>query len=158
MNLTFWNWFLVGFLALVGLVATIGIGVSYFNDYDTSYTGTQTSYGYHHKCRILGFLVSGAISLIVVFGTIFLFNWYHTSFASGIRSYKDFKSDISNGLYREITITNEDGKTIYNYTGKCDIQEQDTIDERKLKFENQEGKRVIIYFGITDTVKIIEKK
>lgn len=157
MSLTIGNWILVGILIIIGIIVTGCIGSWYYNDYEFE-SGLGNHNKIYHKHRLLGFIVTGIISLIIVVGTIFVFHWYHTSFASGIRSYKDFKSNINNGIYREITITNEDGKVIYDYTGKCDVEEQEEVDERKLKFENEQGKRVIIYYGITDTVKIIEKK
>lgn len=155
MALTIGNWILVGILTIIGILVTLVIGSWYYEDSKYDFDKRIEVY---HKNRLLGFIVTGIISLIIVAGTIGCFHWYHTSFASGIRSYKDFKSNINNGIYREITITNENGKVIYDYTGKCDIQEQEQVDERKLKFEDEKGKRVIIYYGITDTVKIIEKE
>ena len=147
MSLTLGNWIFIGILGLIGIVLTIIFGWCIYDDnYDD---------GIWNKFK--GYIIGLIITFIVVFGSLFILNWYNTSTASGKRNFKDFKSEINDGIYREITITNDDGKVIYDYTGKCDIQEQDEVDERKLKFENEQGKRVIIYYGITDTVKIIEK-
>ncbi len=156
MSLTIGNWVFVCFIGLVCL-----IGVTLFccwwdeeqtiTDYTTGKETTNVK-----KLRI-GCFVAIFLGVAITLGIMFGINWYNTSTANGIRHYKDFKSNMNNGIYREITITNDDGKVIYDYTGKCDIQEQEEVDERKLKFENEQGKRVIIYYGITDTVKIIEK-
>lgn len=101
-------------------------------------------------------LVISLVTLIVV-GVIFGgFYWYFHHTASGQRDLKDFQSNINNGLEREITITAEDGRIIYHYEGKCDIEKAHE-DNHYIKFETEEGKRQIIYYGVQDTVLILEK-
>lgn len=143
MSLTLGNWIFIGVVAIFLILGIIALGVNS---------------EYH---PVINTIIGSVISLVILIGLAIGLNWYNTSTASGKRSYKDFKSEINDGIYREITITNDDGKVIYDYTGKCDIEEQEnndgSADLRKLKFENEQGKRVIIYYGITDTVKIIEK-
>lgn len=95
------------------------------------------------------------VDLIVCIVMILGFSWYNTSTASGIRSYKDWNSELSNGIEREITITAEDGREIFHYEGKVDIESNH--EDNYIKFESEEGKRYIIYYGIQDTIKIIEK-
>lgn len=68
---------------------------------------------------------------------------------------KDFRSNLSNGIEREITITTEDGREVFRYQGKIDVESDHT--DNYIKFESEDGKRYIIYYGIQDTVKIIEK-
>lgn len=138
MSLTLGNWVFLGILAIVLIVIVVVVGCC------------------SEDFPVRNIIITSVISLIILIGLAIGLNWYNTSTASGKRSYKDFKSEINDGIYREITITNDDGKVIYDYTGKCDIEEQ-SGKGRKLKFENEQGKRVIIYYGITDTVKIIEK-
>lgn len=87
-------------------------------------------------------------------GAIFGINWYNSSTASGIRAYKDYQSNISNGIEREITITAEDGREIFHYKGKVDVESDHT--DNYIKFESEEGKRYLIYYGITDTIVIKE--
>lgn len=97
--------------------------------------------------------------LIVLIFTIFLgtfLSWYNTHTASGIRAYKDFQSELSNGIDREITITAEDGREIFHYEGKVDIESNH--EDNYIKFEGEDGCRYMIYYGIQDTIKIIEKK
>lgn len=83
------------------------------------------------------------------------FHWYNTSTASGIRSLKDFKSNLANGIEREITITAEDGRQIFHYEGKVDVESDHT--DNYIKFESEQGKRYLIYYGVQDTISIIEK-
>ena len=103
--------------------------------------------------------IAGIVSIVVSIGlTIALgfgLNWYNTSTASGIRNFKDYQSNLSNGIDREITITAEDGREIFHYEGKVDIESNHT--DNYIKFESEEGKRYIIYYVIQDTITIIEK-
>ena len=103
-------------------------------------------------------IISGIVLVIVSIIMIFGCNWYHTSFASGMRSYKDFQSDINQGLNREIIITAEDGREIFHYEGKIDIETDHRSADRYILFESEEGQRYIIYYGVQDTVLIIEKE
>lgn len=138
MSLTLWNWLFIGFVLCCGIVITWLIWCS--ND------------GFS-----VGVVVNAVITIVLVVGMIFFFNWYNTSTASGMRSYKDFQSELSNGIYRELVITAEDGREIFRYEGKFDIERHENGDDRYLRFESQEGKRYTISYGIQDTVIIIEK-
>lgn len=97
---------------------------------------------------------SSIISIAIFISAIFGINWYNTSTASGIRAYKDYQSNIDNGIEREITITAEDGREIFHYKGKVDVESDHT--DNYIKFESEEGKRYMIYYGITDTIIIKE--
>lgn len=99
-----------------------------------------------------------AITIICIISFVLVcygFHWYNTSTASGIRSLKDFKSNLSNGIEREITITAEDGRQIFHYEGKVDVESNHV--DNYIKFESEEGKRHLIYYGVQDTISIIEK-
>lgn len=100
-------------------------------------------------------IVTGLVSVIVIIGLVFGLNWYNTSTASGIRKVKDYQSELSNGLDREIIITSEDGREIFYYEGKVDVETDHQ--DNYIKFETEDGKRYIIYYGIQDTVIILEK-
>ena len=130
---TLWQWIILGALFLIGVC--IGILVAY--EYKAA--GIVTIIG--------TFVLVGALA--------FLMNWYNTSTASGIRGMKDFKSELTNGIAREITITAEDGREIFHYQGKVDVESDHT--DNYIKFESEEGKRYLIYYGIQDTITIIEK-
>lgn len=131
---TIGNYVFLGFLALTLIFISIGIGVST----DSIALGIS----------------SGVISIAIFIGAIFGINWYNSSTASGIRAYKDYQSNMSNGIEREITITAEDGREIFHYKGKVDVESDHT--DNYIKFESEEGKRYLIYYGITDTIIIKE--
>ena len=97
------------------------------------------------------------LSVVFIFCVLLglFLGWYNTHTASGIRAYKDFQSEMSNGIEREITITAEDGREIFHYEGKVDIESNH--EDNYIKFESEEGKRYIIYYGIQATIQIIEK-
>lgn len=129
------QWVVLVFLLLIGLI----ISVVLFADKDT---------------RIAGLAIVFSTIIVTILLAIFL-HWYNTSTASGIRGMKDFRSNLSNGIEREITITTEDGREVFRYQGKIDVESDHT--DNYIKFESEDGKRYIIYYGIQDTVKIIEK-
>lgn len=129
------QWVILVFLLLIG----IGISIVFLIDKDT---------------RIAGLAIVFSTIIVTILLAIFL-NWYNTSTASGIRGMKDFRSNLSNGIEREITITTEDGREVFHYQGKIDVESDHT--DNYIKFESEDGKRYIIYYGIQDTVKIIEK-
>lgn len=131
---TIGNYVFLGFLALTLIVISIGIGVST----DSIALGIS----------------SGIISIAIFIAAFCGISWYNTSTASGIRAYKDYQSNMNNGIEREITITAEDGREIFHYKGKIDVESDHT--DNYIKFESEEGKRYLIYYGITDTIVIKE--
>lgn len=126
----------IGAVALLVIIAVIGVfaSVMFFMD--------------DPKLGIIAIL----ICLLVWFGAFFGLKWYYGSTASGARALKDQQSNLNQGLNRQITITAEDGREIYHYKGKCDIETQD----RYILFEGEDGLRRTIYWGITDTIIIEE--
>ena len=99
--------------------------------------------------------------LVVVLTTVLLsifigcygFWWCHNT-AADARVLKDQQSNLSNDLNREIIVTAEDGREIFYYKGKCDIETDH--DDNYILFEGEDGLRRMIYYGITDTVLIME--
>lgn len=136
MALTIGNWILIAILVIIGLVS---IG-----------------YGLYQQDGIAPYVVGGIVIVLAVV-CLFVLNWYHKNTASGIRSYKDFTSEMENGIEREVTITAEDGRVIFHYEGKIDIGSANVKDANYICFETQEGKRYLIYYGIQDTLLIVEK-
>ncbi len=130
---TLGQWIILGILFLIG----ISIGILVVCEYKAAGIAT-----------IIG-------TVVIVGALAFGMNWYNTSTASGIRGMKDFKSELTNGIEREITITAEDGREIFHYQGKVDVESDHT--DNYIKFESEEGKRYLIYYGIQDTITIIEK-
>ena len=131
---TIGNYVFLGFLAFALIAISIMIGVGF----------ESIAFG----------IDSGIVSIAIFIGAIFGINWYNTSTASGIRAYKDYQSNMNNGIEREITITAEDGREIFHYKGKVDVESDH--EDNYIKFESEEGKRYLIYYGITDTIVIKE--
>jgi len=123
----------------IALGIIVVIGITFFDPDDLK------------KSIIIGL----SIVLVIMILTGVGISWYNTNMASGIRAYKDFKSEISNGLDREIIITSEDGREIFHYEGKVDIESNH--EDNYIKFEGEDGRRYMIYYGIQDTIQIIEK-
>ena len=101
--------------------------------------------------RGLGILL-GAVVLSILIGCFGF--WWCNNTADGARALKDQRSNFNNGLNREITVLAADGREIFHYKGRCDI-ESDHADNYIL-FEDEDGLRRMIYYGITDTVLIME--
>ena len=96
------------------------------------------------------------LALVVALAFAFGVSWYHNNTAEGARTMKDYRSNLDNGLNRKITITAEDGRLIYQYEGKCDIETSHANSENYILFEGEDGLRRIIYYGVLDTVLIEE--
>ena len=107
------------------------------------------------KSNAKAILIPLVVALIITLINAISIGWYNTSTASGIRAVKDWKSEVNNGINREILITAEDGREIFHYEGKVDIESNH--EDNYIKFESEDGKRYIIYYGIQDTIQIIEK-
>ena len=132
--MTIGMWVVAIILAIVGVFWGIVHGIS-------SYEGWG------------GAIVIWVITLVIVCGIIGVGHWYCANTAGGARALKDQKSELHNGLMREITITAEDGREIFHYKGKCDIE---TDKDNYILFEDENGLRQIIYWGVTDTIIISE--
>ncbi|MBO5970022.1 MAG: hypothetical protein J6S14_16150 [Clostridia bacterium] len=129
---------LIGQWILVGLITII--------------SGAFIAWLFYEGDKRWGFVAS-AVTLILLAALVVFFHWYNTSTASGIRAVKDQQTELNNGLDREIVITAEDGREIYRYEGRCDLEMHDNY----LLFEDEANNRVIIYKGVQDTLLILEK-
>ena len=72
---------------------------------------------------------------------------------AGKRALKDQKSNFGDGIERTIKVVDISGDVIQEYSGKFDVE---TDNDRYILFDDQDGKRHIIYFG-TSTIIIDEK-
>ena len=99
------------------------------------------------KCAVSVLVTVLVVTLIIISGF-----WVCNNTARGVRAMKDQQSNFNNGLMREITITAEDGREIFHYVGKCDIETNGNY----ILFENENGLRQMIYWGITDTIIVNE--
>lgn len=130
MTIGFWVTAII--VAVVGVVLGIMVGIS---DYEWG--------------KAFGIIVAGFVIAGLILGGGY---WYCNNTAGGARAMKDQQSELHNGLNREITITAEDGRQIFYYKGKCDIETNGNY----ILFEDEEGLRQMIYWGIQDTIIISE--
>lgn len=98
-----------------------------------------------------GIILGTALICIIIACSGF---WWCNNTADGARALKDQHSNFSNGLNREITVIASDGREIFYYKGRCDIETDHG--DNYLLFEGEDGLRRMIYYGITDTVLIME--
>ena len=129
----------IGWWITLGIVLIGGIALGAYLLYDGTLSGGIGT-------------IFGAVVLSILIG--FFGFWWCNNTADGARALKDQRSNFNNGLNREITVLAADGREIFHYKGRCDI-ESDHADNYIL-FEDEDGLRRMIYYGITDTVLIME--
>ena len=125
-------WITAIIIGILGIINSIAIGIADYN------------WG---GC-IVGILVTVLLVGIIIGGG----HWYCNNTAGGARALKDQESNLNNGLMREITITAEDGREIFHYIGRCDIETNGSY----ILFEDEDGLRQMIYWGVQDTIIISE--
>lgn len=140
MTLTIGEWILIGSIFLIGAA---------FAAWDF--------FDYKFATKAFG-ITATAITLAICLTLMFGLSWWHKNTASGERSIKDYHSDLDYGLEREVVITAEDGREIFRYSGKIDVETAHSGNANYILFESEDGRRYIIYYGVTDTVMIIEKE
>ena len=91
-------------------------------------------------------------SLAVIFITFGAMLFYYNTTASGKRAFKSQKSELENGIERVVTVYDMEGDVIKVYDGKFDI----TYDNDRILFDDEQGKRHVIYYP-TGTVTVDEK-
>ena len=94
------------------------------------------------KKEILKLFVTVGSAIFVVCLIILIFTMLFPS--STKRSIKSMVSDYTGGLNRTITLYDYNGNEIKSWTGKFDVDDN----ESRVFFDDEEGKRVIIYNGI----------
>lgn len=130
MALTISNIIFIVFVAFVGIVMAISLYIHL--DYNKA---------------IAAAIVTAMICVALVFGL----NWYHTSTGAGARAYKDFQSNISNGVERTMKVIADDGYVIYERSGKFDIEVHDDY----IVFD-ENNQRTILYRSYTSSLVIEE--
>lgn len=131
-------WIAAGVIGVIGIGATIAVGYYAWENGDSVFL----------RC-----LVAILITAVLIGGTVGVGLWYCNCTADGARAMKDQESNLNNGLMREIIITAEDGREIFYYKGKCDIE---TDKSDYILFEDENGYRHIIYKGALDTIIVNE--
>lgn len=68
--------------------------------------------------------------------------------ASWDRLKKSWSSELGNGLEREVVITDQTGKVVYEDSGKFDVE----VNDYRVKYIDEKGKLHIIYLGASTAV------
>lgn len=97
-------------------------------------------------------IIAEIIIMVVIIGGC---GAYRLNTESGKRGLKSWKSETSGGLNRTVTVYDIKGKEIAKYTGRFDVEEDMLEGVIKVKFDDDKGKRHIIY-AQTGTVLIDE--
>ena len=101
--------------------------------------------------RITSKIFAAVVAAITIVGLWLGSNYYYTSTATGLRKSRDYKSNISLGVDRTVSVMEDDGNVIYTYSGKIDIE---TDNDNYILFDDEEGKRHIIYKGATQMILV----
>lgn len=132
----------IGYIILVVIVGIIGVVISF--------VAANESYDSFGKTLVVGLLITALVVVLFLVGG----SWYFNNTAEGARALKEQQSNLNNGLNREITIIAADGREVFHYKGKCDIETDH--EDNYILFEGEDGLRRMIYYGVTDTVLILE--
>lgn len=90
------------------------------------------------KTTALSILIAVFLTIIIWVGTYVYIN----NTASGRRALKTQDSNFHNGIEREVTVYDMNGKVIEHFQGRFDV---DYTNER-IMFDDENGNRHIIYF------------
>lgn len=101
--------------------------------------------------RPLSKIFSTIVAITIIAGLWLGSNYYYTNTATGLRKSRDYKSNISLGVDRTVSVMEDDGNVIYTYSGKIDIE---TDNNNYILFDDEEGKRHIIYKGATQMILV----
>lgn len=132
----------IGYIITVVFIGLVGIGISFWI--------ASESYNDYGKVLGIGLLITALVVVLFLVGG----SWYFNNTAEGARALKEQQSNLNNGLNREITIIAADGREVFHYKGRCDIETDH--EDNYILFEGEDGLRRMIYYGVTDTVLILE--
>ena len=102
-------------------------------------------------CSVISKIISALIAIAIIAGLWLGSNYYYTNTARGLRKSRDYKSNISLGVDRTVSVIEDDGNVIYTYSGKIDIE---INNDNYILFDDEEGKRHIIYKGATQMILV----
>ena len=96
----------------------------------------------------VGALIAGIIiSVLVIVGIWVSMFWYYNSTASGQRAMKTQRSELGDGIQRELTVYDMQGEVIAHYEGKFDIDFGSDSRGQRIMFDDEQGVRHVIYPG-----------
>lgn len=135
------TWTITIIILIIGIAGAAGLLCYRKNEkvYDKSYKGVAP---------IVGAIVSLLLAALIAGGMLF---WLYST-ESGARAIKDTQSIFNGGIERTVTVYDINGEIIQQYRGRFDV----AYDSERIKFDDENGKRHIIYYH-TGTVIIDEE-
>lgn len=130
--MTIGGYIIFGFLALC--IASVSFMVWSYFDFET-----------------IGTIVTAVLTIILCIALFFGMRWYYQNTESGKRAFKSQESNFNAGIERRVEVYDIEGDLIKEYEGKFDV----TYDDDRILFDDEEGKRHVIYYS-TGTVVIDE--
>lgn len=103
--------------------------------------------------KSMGLAAGAALVLALTAAICIWISWYQLNSESGKRAYKDQQSELGGGIERVVQVYDVDGEMIREYSGRFDVE---TDKDSYILFDDEEGKRHIVYFT-TGTIVIDEK-
>ena len=118
----------------VSILPLMGIGIA---------SWYLKAYKDHIGACIATILVS-TVLLVTVWVGLF---WYYGNTASGQRAMKTQRSELGDGIQRELTVYDMQGEVIAHYEGKFDIDFGSDSRGQRIMFDDEQGVRHVIYPG-----------
>ena len=95
----------------------------------------------------IGWIISLIIGLILCIGIWGIGFWYYNNTESGKRALKTQESNLGGGIEREITVYDLNGEVIEQYSGKFDVDFDNTESGERVVFDDEDHLRHVIYPG-----------
>lgn len=99
--------------------------------------------GFGSKGKVVTIIID-ALLIVILWCTGY---WYCSNTAAGQRAMKTQQSEFGDGIERELTVYDMQGKVIEQYKGKFDIDTSSEGSSARILFDDEEGNRHIIYPG-----------
>ena len=103
--------------------------------------------------KSIGAGIAAAFMLIVTAVFCVSIGWWQLNTESGKRALKTQQSNLHGGITRRVTVYDMEGDTIAAYEGKFDVEHKNN--ENRIMFDDENGKRHIIYYT-TGTITVDE--
>lgn len=108
--------------------------------------GSCIGFGYAIDSK-KGWIISSIIGLILCISIWCIGFWYYNNTESGKRALKTQESNLSGGIEREITVYDLNGEIIEQYSGKFDVDFDNTESGERVVFDDEDNLRHVIYPG-----------
>ena len=94
-----------------------------------------------------GLVIDAVIGLILCICVWAIGFWYFNNTESGKRALKTQESNLGGGINREITVYDLNGEIIEQYSGKFDVDFDNTESGERVVFDDEDNLRHVIYPG-----------